>query len=255
MTVLDYVNALRREEISRVLSRHGELFREKELLEIGSGTGAQLQLLSEVCRSAVGIELAGSQYSPHRLVEIQQYDGRHIPFPDASFDIIFSSNVIEHIRDQETIHNEMRRVLRPGSVAVHIVPTHHWRLWTSIIHYPNLFKKIAVRLHPGDEQGGTEAISARSPNSLGRRLSNLLVAEHHGEFGNRFTEYHHFRPGAWRRRFEKHGWSVETVEPLGLAYTGNCLLGGRISLHTRASWARLLGSSSVLLIMRPRRQT
>ena len=255
MTVLDYVNALRREEISRVLRRHGDLFRGKDLLEIGSGTGAQLQLLAEVCRSAVGIEVAGSQYSPHSLVEIQQYDGGHIPFADASFDIVFSSNVIEHIRDEETIHREMRRVLRPGGIAVHIVPTHHWRLWTSIIHYPNLIKKLASRLHPGNNPGSTETISALSANSLSRRLSNIFVSEHHGEFGNRFTEYHHFRPDAWQRRFEKHGWSVETVEPLGLAYTGNCLLAERVSLDTRDSCARLLGSATVLLIMRPHGRT
>jgi SAM-dependent methyltransferase len=254
MTLMDYINALRAEEISRILSRYGDLFRGKDLLEIGSGTGAQLRLLAEVCRSAVGIEVGGSQYAPYKLAEIQQYDGKHIPFPDASFDIIFSSNVIEHIRDEETIHGEMHRVLRPGGIAVHTVPTHHWRLWTSIIHYPNLIRKIARRLRPGDKSDSTKPFAALPPKSWSRRLGNILVSEHHGEFGNRFTEYYHFHPDSWRRRFEKHGWCVETVEPLGLAYEGNCLLAERVSMNTRAFWARLLGSASVLLIMRPRRR-
>src|SRR5438067_10380137 len=114
MTVLNYVNALRAEEIRRVLGRHRGLFEDRDLLEIGSGTGAQLRLLAGVCRSAVGIEIENSEYAPHRQVKIYEYEGRWVPFPDASFDIVFSSNVIEHIRDEATVHSEMQRVLRPG---------------------------------------------------------------------------------------------------------------------------------------------
>ena len=72
MTVLDYVNALRAEEIRRVLSRHRDLFENRDLLEIGSGAGAQLRLLAGVCRSAVGIEIRNSQYAPHRLVKMYE---------------------------------------------------------------------------------------------------------------------------------------------------------------------------------------
>ena len=250
MTVLDYVNALRAEEIRRVLDRHRDLFEDRDLLEIGGGTGAQLRLLAGVCRSAVGIEIRNSQYAPHRLVKMYEYDGRRIPFPDASFDTVFSSNVIEHIRDEATVHSEMRRVLRSGGVAAHIVPTHHWRLWTSIIHYPALPKKFMARLRL---EGGSTEVNPPPANIKWRaRLWNALVSAHHGEFGNRFTEYFIFRPSAWRKRFEAHGWSVETVEPLGMIYTGNCLFAGHISLRARSWWAGLLGSATVLLIMRPR---
>ena len=251
MTVLDYVNALRAEEIRRVLDRHRDLFEDRDLLEIGGGTGAQLRLLAGVCRSAVGIEIRNSQYAPHRLVKMYEYDGRRIPFPDASFDTVFSSNVIEHIRDEATVHSEMRRVLRSGGVAAHIVPTHHWRLWTSIIHYPALVKKLAARLRQGQEDS-REITPSAANITWHARIMNALVSAHHGEFGNRFTEYFIFRPGAWRKRFEAHGWSVETVEPLGLVYTGNCLFAGHISLPARSWWAGLLGSATVLLIMRPR---
>jgi ubiquinone/menaquinone biosynthesis C-methylase UbiE len=88
----------------------------------------QLKLLSDICKSVVGIEVADNFYIPHRVMDIRQYDGQSIPFPHHSFDVVFSSNVLEHIKDEETIHQEMHRVLSAGGVGVHIVPTHTWRL-------------------------------------------------------------------------------------------------------------------------------
>src|SRR5579872_3695047 len=99
------MNALRTEEIGRILNRHANLFHDRDLLEIGSGTGVQLQALSLVCKSVVGIEIPDSSYTADPLVEILKYNGRRIPFPDKSFDVIFSSNVIEHVREEEAIHS------------------------------------------------------------------------------------------------------------------------------------------------------
>src|SRR5215831_9697694 len=108
MTLQDFNNAVRVQEIQKLLARHGQVFMGKDLLEIGSGSGAQLQVLAKVCRSTVGIDVVRSNGS-HPSLEIRQYDGRNIPFADASFDIVFSSNVIEHIKDEEVIHREMHR--------------------------------------------------------------------------------------------------------------------------------------------------
>lgn len=42
------------------------------------------------------------------------YDGKTIPFPDESFDSIFSSEVFEHIFNLPEIIKELNRVLKPG---------------------------------------------------------------------------------------------------------------------------------------------
>src|SRR5215475_7138409 len=109
-----HIDATRKEELRRVLHGHSELFAGKDLLEIGSGTGVQLKIFSQICKSAVGIEISGSSYARHRVTEIREYDGRRIPFPDRSFDTVFSSHVLEHIKNQGELHGEMHRVLRPG---------------------------------------------------------------------------------------------------------------------------------------------
>jgi SAM-dependent methyltransferase len=252
VTAFDYLNRLRIEEITTVIGRHEGVFRDKDLLEIGAGTGAQLQRLSLLCRSAVGIDVAGCSYAQDRLAEIHEYDGQRFPFSGSSFDVVFSSNVLEHIKDETTVHNEIGRVLRPSGVAVHIVPTATWRLWSSMTHYLDSVKRIVpwpFADKPG-QSGGNVGRKAEVPSRWWRLLSNRLVPPRHGEFGNRLTEHFLFRTASWQKRFERHGWRVESVEPVGLVYTGYSVLAGRLSMTSRRRLARLLGSSTALFILR-----
>ena len=45
-----------------------------------------------------------------------------IPFDDASFDIILTSDVLEHVRHADAAHREIFRCLKPGGVYVFTVP-------------------------------------------------------------------------------------------------------------------------------------
>lgn len=44
-------------------------------------------------------------------------DGTALPFPDAAFDVCFSSNVLEHVREPWALCEEMVRVVRPGGTV------------------------------------------------------------------------------------------------------------------------------------------
>ena len=48
-----------------------------------------------------------------------------LTFPDASFDVVLTSDVLEHVRLEARAHREIRRVLKPGGVYVFTVP--HFR--------------------------------------------------------------------------------------------------------------------------------
>ena len=49
-------------------------------------------------------------------------DLRNLPFADASYDILIASHVLEHIREDRQALREIRRVLKPGGIAVIPVP-------------------------------------------------------------------------------------------------------------------------------------
>lgn len=51
-----------------------------------------------------------------------QFDIEAIPFPDQSFDLVFASHVLVYPKDDDKAIREVRRVLRPGGIAIMPVP-------------------------------------------------------------------------------------------------------------------------------------
>lgn len=109
--------------------------RKGKVLEIGAGSGWQAQRLTEYGYEVIAIDIPNSQYSQRRVFPVILYDGKSLPFSDNSFDIVFSSNVLEHISDPITLNKEFRRVLCKNGTAVHVVPTSFWRFWTILTHH------------------------------------------------------------------------------------------------------------------------
>lgn len=242
---LAYLDALRKEEFDRVLATHADVFKDKDVLEIGSGTGVQLKAIKKLSRSAVGLELIGGAYVRDESLNILEYDGLHLPFRDASFDLVFSSNVIEHIPHQEQITSEFRRVLRSGGKAVHVVPTRSWRILTSVLHYPRLIKSLLFRAHERPE-----AIRGNGVRQTARtRIKNILIPARHGDLGGWFAEYRYFGMGRWAKHFSRLGWKVQAAEPVGLAYSGNCLFADLVPMERRKQAAKIIGSSSAVFVL------
>src|ERR1041385_333763 len=49
-------------------------------------------------------------------------DLQDLPFTDGSYDLVFASHVLEHIRDDKKAIREIRRILKPNGVAILPVP-------------------------------------------------------------------------------------------------------------------------------------
>lgn len=98
-------------------------------LDVGCGTSLIIQSLNH----AVGVD-----YSMAKLRFLRRYglplaraSAFALPFRDASFDCLISSQVIEHIPFAESLFSEMRRVLRPGGTLIIGTPdyaTLGWRI-------------------------------------------------------------------------------------------------------------------------------
>lgn len=59
-------------------------------------------------------------------------DLQALPFQDARYDVVFASHVLEHVRDDRTAIAEIRRILKPGGVAILPVPV----VVASTVEYP-----------------------------------------------------------------------------------------------------------------------
>ena len=117
-----------------------------ELLDFGCGTGAFLQDLE---RFGAVSAVAGDPHavafchargrSEVRLVAA----GEPLPFAGGAFDLVTTLDVVEHIEDDVGALRELRRVLRPGGLALVAVPafmflwgkqdevSHHHRRYTA----------------------------------------------------------------------------------------------------------------------------
>ena len=171
------------------------------VLDIGAGTGWQAQIVTDAGYAVEAIDMTTSTYVRDRIFPIHDFDGRHIPFPDATFDVIYSSNVLEHVAHAEAFQKEIHPVLKPDGVVIHVVPSGSWRFWSNLGHYPYIARRAAERLL-GAGQPVTEPVTADVPNGAARTLrwslARAFIPHRDGEMGNALTEIYHFSPWRWR---------------------------------------------------------
>lgn len=98
------------------------------ILEIGCSSG---YLLSDIRRALPGAVLMGADVVKAPLLKLANsmpgiplflFDLVHCPFPDNSLDEVVLLNVLEHIERDDLAVAQLKRILKPGGVAVIEVP-------------------------------------------------------------------------------------------------------------------------------------
>lgn len=248
---IEFLQVIREFEYGKILHRFSP---GSHILEIGGGTGYQAKCLAQDGFSVVSIDIPDSNYADLLEFPVQSYDGRNIPFPDASFDIVFSSNVLEHVQDLPRLHSEIRRVLKPGGYCVHLMPTGIWRFWSNISHYMDLGQRLlllAPRLIPGSLSMPALSDAINVFRLMASTAKHFAIVPRHGETGNALSEIVTFSMHHWLNHFRCQNYVVEEATPTGLFYTGYMVLGNRLSLNARRNLARYLGSACVIYKVHP----
>jgi SAM-dependent methyltransferase len=104
------------------------------LLEVGFGEGYGSDIVRASVAEYVGLEVdpeavrhAAARYGGSGSAFLV-YDGRTIPFDEASFDLVVSFQVLEHVEDTGRFLGETRRVTRPGGQVLIVTPNRNYRL-------------------------------------------------------------------------------------------------------------------------------
>lgn len=112
------------------------------VLENGCGVGMYMLRLKES-----GGQVLGLEYDYPRAVEAGQAAGNvvnaageYLPYPDNSFDLILSHEVIEHVQNDRLAVGEMVRTLKPGGRAVIFCPNRGYPFETHGIYWRGLYK-------------------------------------------------------------------------------------------------------------------
>jgi ubiquinone/menaquinone biosynthesis C-methylase UbiE len=100
--------------------------RGKRVLEVGVGTGTDFLQWVRAGADCVGVDVTEEavQLTRARMdcyglaAQVIHSDAANLPFPDASFDLVYSWGVVHHCEDPGAVLREIRRVLRPGGTFI-----------------------------------------------------------------------------------------------------------------------------------------
>lgn len=221
-------------------------------LEIGGGDGFLGSLLVPYCRSFVTTDsyrprlATGTTTAPvlRRLV----CDATSLPFANGSFDFIFSSSVLEHIRARPAALAQMHRCLRPGGVMLHIMPSRTWKTLQLMFYYLHLLLggldlALGWLTRPRKQPAQQVAVGQRWSDQRNWELSLRTVLREaiprvHGEFSGHLSEWRGFGARPWTDEFRAAGFDVRKVLLLPL-YSGY-----GFGLHRLRAWGERMGLSS-----------
>jgi ubiquinone/menaquinone biosynthesis C-methylase UbiE len=127
----------KRDELEPFIARYADfpMTKGQKLLEIGVGAGTDFIRFVRAGANATGvdltehaIELVGKRLANEGLeAELVRADAESLPFPDGTFDRVYSWGVLHHTPDTAKAVREALRVLKPGGrITVMLYSRHSW---------------------------------------------------------------------------------------------------------------------------------
>ncbi len=194
----DSVFEASRKTIDHMASRSQFLNRKARVIDLGGGfSGSARYLAKNYGWEVVVLNLSETENQRGRKMNTEQgldhmievIDGSFdtIPFPDASFDIVWSQDAILHSDNREKVLDEAKRVLKPGGEMIFTDPMQaddcpeevlqpiYDRIHLTSLGSPGFYKECAKKI--GFEVLGFEELTPHLTKSYGRILEELEKRE------------------------------------------------------------------------------
>jgi ubiquinone/menaquinone biosynthesis C-methylase UbiE len=158
----------------------------KMLLEVGVGAGTDHLQWARAGARCHGVDLTEAAISTtkDRLAcyglssNLQRIDAETLPFPDSTFDLVYSWGVIHHSEKPQQIVREIHRVLKPGGIfigmmysTVSLVSLRFWLKYALFAGRP--FRSVANVLWNHMESIGTKAYRQRDIRDMFQMFSQI----------------------------------------------------------------------------------
>ena len=186
----------------------------RKVLEIGVGAGTDHLQWARAGADLHGVNLTEAGISTTRkhlaayglTSKLQQADAEKLPFPDGTFDIVYSWGVIHHSETPEKIVAEVRRVLKPGGRFIgmfyqrpSVVTLRVWLKFGLFAGKP--WRSFADVLYHHVESVGTKAYTVREMKNMFGEFTRTSVTPI-------VTEYDTRKLPRWVKRMipETFGW-------------------------------------------------
>lgn len=167
-------------------------------LDIGCGAGYSLiKAKNDLDCIVQGVDPSPGEHGVGRFTEdlwkerpIIHGFAEQLPFPDDSFDVVYSSHVLEHVVSEEKSLQEMKRVLKPGGVLIIGMPTAAMS-WVALLSAWIFTTHISI-YHFFRSIGKKEMVS---------RLIQIFIPRSHSYPKAKFIFYdlYHYRISNWKR--------------------------------------------------------
>jgi ubiquinone/menaquinone biosynthesis C-methylase UbiE len=157
----------------------------KKILEIGVGAGTDHLQWARAGAECYGLDLtdAAIDITKERLAlygfksNLQRLDAESLPFPDESFELVYSWGVIHHSEHPERIISEIRRVLRPESSFIGMVYNRYslfaLRVWLKYVVKEKRLHSFSDVIWKDVESIGTKAYTIEELKKLFSEFSSF----------------------------------------------------------------------------------
>ena len=189
------------------------------VLELGAGDGVQTAALRELFSQVIPVDIAPSGH----VSDMVMADASNLPFVDGYFDLVFSSNVLEHVSQLEESLNEMKRVLAPNGLMIHSIPTSTWKVVQIVARPVASMIKMMKKITPGlTDQTRRPRVTAHAldPNTTSTvkswfsKIFGQFIPTIHGTSNNHIEEFFRFRTRWWMKKFAEAELRCYRLSPL-----------------------------------------
>ena len=184
-----------------------------EALELGAGDGFQSQFLAVYAKRVLSTDL-----DPDRLrreararVTYEICDAENLPYESGRFDLIYTSNLLEHLPHPQRALSEMCRVLRDDGIAVHVVPNRIWKVLQFVLFVPSQLLSIAEILVSSERRktiGEIEGPGNNPQRGHASFFARNVFPEVHGEAPTHVVEFVRMGASYWERLFSEEGFHI-----------------------------------------------